>query len=140
MPDVLELLHRFSRRGPRPAVVSMVPIVLEEAAAGDAVALAIIETDAARFADAVRTTAHRLDLTAPYALVLAGGVLRHPAASLHADAVARGVPDAITVRASWEPAVGALLLACDEAGFTPTRTACERTLPTESFFATRSDP
>ena len=140
VPDVLELLHRFSRRGPRPAVASMVPVVLEEAAAGDAVALAIIESDAARFADAVRTTADQLELTAPYALVLAGGVLRHPDAQLHVDAVARGVPDAVTVRATWEPAVGALLLACDEAGFAPDPDRLRGTLPAESFFATRSDP
>lgn len=139
-PDVLELLHRFSRRGPRPAVVSMVPIVLEEAAAGDEVALAIIETDAARFADAVRATAQRLELRAPYALVLAGGVLRHPAASLHADAVARDVPDAIAVRAAWEPVAGALLLACDEADEVPDPDRLLSTLPAETFFATRSDP
>ena len=140
VPDEIELLHRFSRRGPRPAVVSMVPIVLEEAAAGDAVALAIIEADAARFADAVRTTAQRLELPVPYALVLAGGVLRHPAAQLHVDAVARDVPDAITVRATWEPAVGALLLACDEAGEAPDLDVLRATLPAETFFATRSDP
>lgn len=139
-PDVLELLHRFSRRGPRPPVVSIVPMVFEEAAAGDAVARGIIETDAARFADAVRTTAARLDLAAPYALVLAGGVLRHPAASLHADAVARGVPDASTVRATWEPAAGALLLACDEVGLVPDPDRLRGSLPAASFFATRSDP
>ena len=39
VPDVIELLHRFSRRGPKPAAVSLVPIVFEEAAAGDEVAL-----------------------------------------------------------------------------------------------------
>jgi N-acetylglucosamine kinase-like BadF-type ATPase len=140
VPDVLELLHRFSQRGPRPPVVAMVPLVFVEAAAGDEVARAIIETDASRFADAVRTTALRLDLEAPYALVLAGGVLRHPAASLHADAVARNVPDAVTVRATWEPAVGALLLACDEAGKVPDPDRLRGSLPAESFFATRADP
>ena len=76
----------------------------------------------------------------PYALVLAGGVLRHPAAQLHVDAVARDVPDAITVRATWEPAVGALLLACDEAGEAPDLDVLRATLPAETFFATRSDP
>jgi N-acetylglucosamine kinase-like BadF-type ATPase len=138
--DVMELLHRFSRRGPKPAAVAMVPIVFEEAVAGDAVARAIIETDASRFADAVRTTASHLGLAAPYALVLAGGVLRHPAAALHADAIAHGVPDAIAVRATWEPAAGAVLLACDEAGFDPCRARLRETLPAQSFFATRSDP
>ena len=137
--DVLELLHRFSRRGPRPPVVSIVPMVFEEAAAGDRVARAIIETDASRFADAVRTTAARLGLATPYALVLAGGVLRHPAASLHADAIARGVPDAVAVRASWEPAAGAVLLACDEAGFAPAPDRLRESLPADAFFATRSD-
>jgi N-acetylglucosamine kinase-like BadF-type ATPase len=140
VPDVLALLHRFSQRGPRPPVVSMVPVVFEEAAAGDEVARAIIETDASRFADAVRTTALRLELPTPYALVLAGGVLRHPAASLHADAIARGAPDAITVRATWEPAAGALLLAYDEAGAEPDTERLRATLPADSYFATRSDP
>ena len=72
-------------------------------------------------------------------LVLAGGVLRHPAASLHADAIARGVPDAVAVRASWEPAAGAVLLACDEAGFVPAPDRLRESLPADSFFATRSD-
>ena len=79
---MLELLHRFSRRGPKPAAAALVPVVFEEAAEGDEVARAIIETDASRFADAVRTTAFQLGLEAPYALVLAGGVLRHPQAVL----------------------------------------------------------
>jgi N-acetylglucosamine kinase-like BadF-type ATPase len=140
VPDAMELLHRFSRRGPRPAAVAIVPIVFEEAAAGDAVAGAIIETDASRFADAVRATASRLGLVAPYALVLAGGVLRHHAADLHAAAVARGVPDAVAVRATWEPAAGALLLACDEVGFEPYPARLRESLPADSFFATRSDP
>jgi N-acetylglucosamine kinase-like BadF-type ATPase len=140
VPDVLELLHRFSRRGPRPPVVSVVPMVFEEAAAGDEVARAIIETDASRFADAVRTTALRLELATPYALVLAGGVLRHPAASLHTDAIARGTPDAIPVRATWEPATGALLLAYDEVGAEPDTERLRATLPADSYFATRADP
>ena len=140
VPDELELLHRFSRRGPRPAAVALVPVVFEEAAAGDEVARAIIETDASRFADAVRTTAARLGLAVPYALVLAGGVLRHPAATLHADAVAQGVPDAVAVRATWEPAAGALLLACDEVGSSPDPARLRESLPAEAFFATRSDP
>ena len=140
VPDVLELLHRFHRRGPKPAAVAMVPVVFEEAVAGDEVARGIIEADASRFADAVRTTAGRLALEAPYALVLAGGVLRHPAAAMHADAIARGVPDAVAVRATWEPAAGALLLACDEVGFDPDPARLRESLPADSFFATRSDP
>ncbi len=140
VPDAFELLHLFSRRGPKPAAVALVPVVFEEAAAGDEVARAIIETDASRFADAVRTTASRLGLEAPYPLVLAGGVLRHPAAALHADAIARGVPDAVVVRAMWEPAAGALLLACDEVGFDPSPVRLRETLPVEAFWATRSDP
>ena len=140
VPDALELLHRFSRRGPKPAAVALVPVVFEEAAAGDEVARAIIETDASRFSDAVRTTAAHLGLAAPYALVLAGGVLRHPAAALHADAIAQGVPDAVAVRATWEPAAGALLLACDEVGFDPYPARLRESLPAEAFFATRSDP
>ena len=79
VPDEMELLHRFSRRGPRPAVVSMVPVVLEEAAAGDEVALALIETDAAR-SPTPSARPRALGLPVPYGLVLAGGVLRHPSA------------------------------------------------------------
>ena len=51
------------------------------------------------------------------------------------------MPDAVAVRATWEPATGALLLACDEVGFEPypARTPAG-SLPAEAFFATRSDP
>jgi len=138
--DVIELLHRFSRRGPKPAAAALVPVVFEEAAGGDQVARAIIETDAARFADAVRTTAFQLGLDPAYPLVLAGGVLRHPQATIHADAVARLVPDAVAVRAEWEPVVGALLLACDEAGAEPDADTLRTSLPSGTFFATRPDP
>jgi N-acetylglucosamine kinase-like BadF-type ATPase len=117
-----------------------VPVVFEEAADGDPVARAIVETDASRFADAVRTTAFQLGLDPAYPLVLAGGVLRHPQATLHADAIARLVPDAVTVRAHWEPVVGALLLAYDEAGTEPDADTLRTSLPSGTFFATRSDP
>jgi N-acetylglucosamine kinase-like BadF-type ATPase len=138
--DVIELLHRFTRRGPKPAAAALVPVVFEEAAAGDAAARAIIETDASRFADAVRTTAFQLGLESPYPLVLAGGVLRHPEAALHADAIAHAVPDAVAVRAHWEPVVGALLMAFDEAAVAPDVETLRTTLPAGTFFATRSDP
>jgi hypothetical protein len=72
--------------------------------------------------------------------VLAGGVLRHPAAALHADAIAHGAPGAVAVRATWEPAAGALLLAFDEAGEEPDPVRLRETLPADAFFATRSDP
>ncbi len=88
VPDEIELLHRFSRRGPRPAVVSMVPIVLEEAAAGDAVALAIIEADAARFADAVRTTAAAARAAGAVRAGAGGWRAASSGRALHADAVA----------------------------------------------------
>jgi N-acetylglucosamine kinase-like BadF-type ATPase len=138
--DVIELLHRFSRRGPKPASAALVPVVFEEAAAGDGVARAIIETDASRFADAVRTTAFHLALETPFPLVLAGGVLRHAEASLHADAIAAAVPGAVTVRAGWEPVVGALLLAYDEAEAEPDVETLRTSLPSVAFFATRLDP
>ena len=103
-------------------------------------ARSIIETDASRFADAARTTAFQLGLASPYPLVLAGGVLRQPQAAIHVDAVARNVPDSVVVRAHWEPVVGALLLACDEAGIDPDPDTLRTSLPSGTFFATRSDP
>lgn len=138
--DAVELLHRFSARGTKPAAAAMVPLVFEAAAEGDETARAIVETDASRFADAVRITAHHLGLEDPYTLVLAGGVLRHPAAALHTDTIARQVPGATAVMASWEPVVGALLLACDEAGAAPDPDVLRTTLPSVAFFATRSEP
>ena len=140
VPDVLELLHRFSRRGPKPAAVALVPVVFEEAAAGDEVARAIIETDASRFADAVRTTAFQLGLESPYA---AGAGGRRAAAS--GGRAARRRDRALRARrdrraGDWEPAVGALLLACDEAGVEPDPDALRTSLPAGTFFATRSDP
>ena len=61
-------------------------------------------------------------------------------AVLHADAIARFAPDAIAVRAHWEPVVGALLMACDEAGVEPDPDTLRTSLPSGTFFATRSDP
>ena len=120
--------------------MALVPVVFEEAAAGDEVARAIIEADASRFADAVRTTAARLGLEAPYALVLAGGVLRHPAAPCTPTRSRAGVPDAVAVRATWEPAAGALLLACDEVGFDPYPARLRESAAGGAFFATALGP
>ena len=140
VPDEVELLHRFSRRGPRPAVVSMVPIVLEEAAAGDAVALAIIEADAARFADAVRTTAERLELPAPYALVLAGGVLRHPAARCTPTRSRATCPTRSRCGRRGSRRWARCCWRATRRARRPDPDRLRGTLPAESFFATRSDP
>jgi hypothetical protein len=50
------------------------------------------------------------------------------------------VPAAVAVRARWEPAAGALLLACDEVGLDPSPARLRDSLPADSIFATRSDP
>ena len=80
-------------------------------------------------------SARRVGLDGEYPMLLAGGVLRHP----HADALEREIlrhaPGAELVRASVEPAVGALLLAFDAARIEPDLARLDATTPPAALFA-----
>jgi N-acetylglucosamine kinase-like BadF-type ATPase len=135
----LGLLHEFTRRDglDREDTARLAPVVLDEAGAGDPVAVAILEQEGLRLGEAASVVAARVGLTGAYPLVLTGGVLRNPAAGALAAAIAARVPAAVPVRPSWEPAVGALLLAFDAAGVRPDEALLRASLPGADLFDTR---
>ena len=110
--DLLHILNRSgappSRPGPR-----LTPIVLDEADRGDVVAGLIVRHQAELIGAAARLSAERVGLNRDdRPLVLGGGVFRHPSTVL-AEAIAAAAGASSVTRTTFEPAVGALLLAFD---------------------------
>ncbi len=137
--DSTELLHSFTRRDGRADLdaAQLASVVLDEAERGDAVAGRIVRDEIDVLSSYARVAAARVPLPAPFPLVLAGGVFRHPSGSL-ADGIRAAVPGGTVVRPTLEPAAGALLLAFDARGATAAVEARVReTLPDASLFATR---
>jgi N-acetylglucosamine kinase-like BadF-type ATPase len=119
--DAEELLHAFTRigglDGSEPG--RFADAVLDEADAGDPVAISIVETVAARMGDYARVCADRTgQLGAPFPLVLCGGVLGHPSPLLREVLHAR-IPTARPVYPDVDPVAGAVLLAADRIGARP---------------------
>ena len=120
--DPVDLLHAFTRLDAPPLPESekarFAEVVLDEAAAGDPVALELVTVAGERLGEYARVSAARvgLDGTA-FPLVLTGGVLRHPS-PLMRDAIIARVPEGVPVTATVEPIVGAVLMAADDAGLT----------------------
>jgi N-acetylglucosamine kinase-like BadF-type ATPase len=118
--DPLELLHAFTRLDV-PAIrevekASFAAAVLDEADAGDPVALELVTVAGRRLAEYARVAAARVGLSGnPFPLVLSGGVLRHPS-RLMRDTIVAHVPEGVPVTATVEPVVGAVLLAADAVG------------------------
>ncbi len=118
--DPLELLHAFTRLD-RPAIPEsekalFAETVLDEAEAGDPVAVELVTTAGTRLGDYARVAAGRVGLDGQgFPLVLTGGVLRHPS-PLFRDAILARVPGGQPVDSRAEPIVGAVLLAGDGAG------------------------
>jgi N-acetylglucosamine kinase-like BadF-type ATPase len=132
----MELLHTFTRRDrPRPRRAAFVADVLDAGDAGDPVAVEIVTGNGHRLGEAARISAARVGLEGGYALVLAGGVLRH-GSRLMTDAVCARVPEAVPLRAEREPAVAALLWAYDAAGIGPDLARLHDTVPGAETFAT----
>ena len=116
-----DLLHALTRiGGPDESEAGrFADAVLDEAEAGDEVALEIVETVAGRMGDYARVCAARTGQDgAPFPLVLCGSVLRHPSPLLRSVLVSR-VPDGEPVYPDVEPVAGAVLLAADRVGARP---------------------
>jgi N-acetylglucosamine kinase-like BadF-type ATPase len=114
--DPLELLHAFTRLDAPPIPASekslFAEVVLDEAAAGDPVAVEIVTTAGTRLGAYGHLSAARVGLADGFTIVLCGGVLRHPSPLLRESILARlarGRP----VPKITEPVVGAVLLAGD---------------------------
>jgi N-acetylglucosamine kinase-like BadF-type ATPase len=115
-------LHRLTgrRRKQRGDWASLAPFVLDAAEAGDEAARGIVERHGEALGRLAVGAARRVGiLGAPFELALGGGVVRHEGSRLR-EAIVRAVheaaPEAVVVRPTLEPAVGALLLAFDAAG------------------------
>ena len=137
--SAMDLLHRLTARDASPQnemqLARLASVVLDAARAGDPAASAIVDEQGRRLGEAAGVSARRVALADGYPMLLAGGVLRHP----HADALEREIlrhaPGAELVRASVEPAVGALLLAFDAAGIEPDPAQLAATTPPATLFA-----
>lgn len=136
-PTVESLLHAFTRRGGLPwrEYGRLAPAVLDEAAAGDEVARAIVLRQVELLAGYAAHAAATVALVPPFPLVIGGGVLRHPSL-LVLETLSSGVPGAELVRPEFEPAVGGLLLAFDSAGLVPSAARLRATMPPTDLFAT----
>ena len=120
-----EMLHLLTRRGGAlewRAVARAAPIVLVAADDGDPTAGRLVDDCGAQLADFALAAAREVGLsmsTRPFALVLTGGVLRHPSTRLR-DAIVTpvlsAIPAARPVFAKLPPAVGALRLAAHAGG------------------------
>ncbi len=75
-----------------------------------------------------------MGLAHPSPVVLAGGLFRHTNDALE-RAIAGAMPDSEVVKARFEPAVGALLLAFDEFDTVPDPARLERSYPPAALFA-----
>jgi N-acetylglucosamine kinase-like BadF-type ATPase len=121
--DPIGLLHAFTRIGAEEDLRFrrrlFADAVLDEAAAGDAVAADIVERAGGHLGDHAGVCARETgQLGSPFPLVLAGGVLRHSSTLLR-EAILRRVPDARPLYPTVEPVAGAVLLAADRVGAHP---------------------
>ncbi len=134
--SVEEVLHLFtSRLGPWPGNAGQLArVLLDEAERGDATARRIVEVHGAALGDYALAAARRVGIAeTPFTLVLAGGVLRHPSPLLSAALVARvraASPGVQPVDSRFEPAVGTLFMALEQAGVSVDEALVERLLPT----------
>lgn len=98
----------------------LAPVLLDCAAAGDAIACGIVEREGRILGDYALVAARKVGLDRePFPLVMAGGVFRH-ASRLLPDALVRRVreeaPAVQPIASRFEPAVGALLCALADGG------------------------
>lgn len=143
--DVEAVLHRTTRREgrDRQLAAGLAPVLLDVAEGGDPVAIAIVRAQGVSLGQTALAAARQVGIERlPFALALAGGVLRHAGAALRETIVATvlaDAPQASVVRPTVEPAAGALLLAFDRAGVEVTEAVEARlraTLPPADLFDT----
>src|SRR6266545_932253 len=141
---VEEVLHAFTARGATPPNVGrLARLLLDEADRGDPTARRIALEHGQALGDYALVAARHVGiLEAPFTLVLAGGVLRHPARLLAETLTERVRAAALNVQvvdSRFEPVVGALFLALELAGVAIDASLLARltpTLPPAAFFAT----
>jgi N-acetylglucosamine kinase-like BadF-type ATPase len=118
VPDPLELMHAFTRRGGLGAAASagFAAVVLDAADDGDEVAAAVVAAEGKVVGQQARVCAQRIDLPlADARVVFTGSVFDHPSVAL-VDAAMAELPGAVAVRGGPPPIVGGLLLGFDRLG------------------------
>ena len=116
--DAIALMHEFTRRGGLEDHDKdrLVPVLLELADDGDAVAQAIVADAGRVLGTQARASAAQIGLApAGTRVVLTGRVFAHPTERLAAATMAE-LPGAVPVRHGPPPIAGALLLAYDRLG------------------------
>ncbi|MDP9365719.1 MAG: hypothetical protein M3Q10_16105 [Chloroflexota bacterium] len=144
--DVEGVLHLMTARGEATASAKtggVARLLMDEAAAGDAVAAGIVAARGAALGEYAAVAARRVGIEqSAFPLVLTGGVFRHPAPQLAEAVVARlraEAPGAKPLRSPFEPAVGAVFLALEAAGIRvddAVRTRAAATAPAATLFET----
>lgn len=146
-PTVEALLHHRTRHGGTPLstiqISKLAPILLDEAEKGDPMALSIATRHGVLLAEYALAAARKVGIDSTiFNLVLNGGVFRHKGRVL-VDAITRYLeqhaPGVVPLRSTYEPAVGALLLALEAADIVVDDAVLDnlnRTLPDHSLFAT----
>lgn len=140
------VLHRRTARRRRRRHMDearLAPLVLDEAEAGDPVAIAIVEGFGRQLGLHAVAAARRVGLgPEPFPLVLAGGVFRHRSRRYLAAMLApleAAFPGIQPLPSRFEPVAGALLLAMNAAGIAPCPGVLDRieaTMPPPELFHT----
>ena len=144
LPTVEALLHRLTARRTRGLTApptGLARLLLDAAEEGDEPARHEVASAAVTLAEYAWVAACKVGLQAPFPLVLAGGVLRHPSPLLREALVTQlrtRLPHAQPGLAPFEPVVGALLLALEAVPGTalPSTEGLAETLPEAAFFST----
>lgn len=139
-----DVLHLFTARDKTPPnTATLAPLLLDEAAHGDAAAREIVREHGVLLGEYALAAARRVGIEhTSFPLVLAGGVLRHTYGLLIEALIKRvqaTAPAAAPVNSRFEPAVGALFLAFDQLHISVEEALLwqlEPSLPAASFFAT----
>lgn len=144
VPSVEDVLHLFHNRlRPAPVRVDrLTPILLDEAHAGDTLALRVVREHGVALGNIALAAARQVGLDgAAFPLVLAGGVFRHPTTVLEDAIVARvhtTSPAVQPIRSSAEPIIGVLIEALVAAGVTVEGALRDRLLSTAPDVLVRS--
>jgi N-acetylglucosamine kinase-like BadF-type ATPase len=141
---VEQVLHAFTARGATPPNAGeLARLLLDEADCGDPTARQIALEHGQALGDYALVGARQVGIMGmPFTLVLAGGVLRHPARLLAETLLSRvraAAPTVQVVDSRFEPVVGALFLALELAGVAidaPLQSRMTPTLPPAAFFVT----
>ncbi len=143
--NVQALLHAHTARGQRDARVvgKLARILLDEAAHGDETACRIVLEHGAALGDYAIVAARKVGLLSQnFALVTAGGVMRHASQIMPNALLARVheiAPGAYPIRSPLEPIAGAVLLALESAGVNvdhKLRECLRSSFPTAALFQT----